>query len=235
MFVGEPSPGSHGARLEAVEYTLGKVKRFVCLLVLALALPGAQAQQLLAPATRPEALLQAITDEVTATLRRDLAASQPTDIARLIETRIVPLFDFRRMTSIAMAQNWRLASAEQQAALVVQFRTLLVHTYSSALENYRDQEISYRSLRATTDDSEVLVRSFVRRPGTEPLSIDYEMADGIAGWKVYDVKVAGVSLVVTYRESFAAVVREGGIDGLIKLLSDKNRRNETSRSAVPLT
>lgn len=223
-----------------VESTISRIKRYCALLgallLLALALAGAQAQQLLAPApARPEALMQAITDEVTTTLRRDLAASQPTDIARLIETRIVPVFDFHRMTSIAVAQNWRLASAEQQAALVTQFRTLLVRTYSHALENYRDQEISYRPLRAAADDTEVLVRSFVRRPGTEALSIDYEMADGIAGWKVYDVKVGGVSLVVTYRESFATAVREGGIDGLIKLLSDKNRRNETSRSPVPLT
>ena len=223
-----------------VESTISRIKRYCALLgallLLALALAGAQAQQLLAPApARPEALMQAITDEVTATLRRDLAASQPTDIARLIETRIVPVFDFHRMTSIAVAQNWRLASAEQQAALVTQFRTLLVRTYSHALENYRDQEISYRPLRAAADDTEVLVRSFVRRPGTEALSIDYEMADGIAGWKVYDVKVGGVSLVVTYRESFATAVREGGIDGLIKLLADKNRQNQTSRSPVPLT
>jgi phospholipid transport system substrate-binding protein len=219
-----------------VENTLGKVKRLVCLLVLTLALPAAQAQQLLAPPPlRPDALIQAITDEVTTTLRRDLAASQPTDIPRLIETRIVPVFDFHRMTSIALAQNWRLASAEQQAALVVQFRTLLVRTYSHALETYRDQEISYPPVHAAAGDTEVLVRSFVRRPGSEALSIDYEMADGIAGWKVYDVKVAGVSLVVTYRESFAAAIREGGIDGLIKLLSDKNRQNEIGKPTVPLT
>jgi phospholipid transport system substrate-binding protein len=213
------------------------VKKTILLgVLLALALPGAQAQQLLAPApTPPDALMQAITEAVTAILRRDLAASQPTDITLLVETRIVPIFDFHRMTSVAVAQNWRLASAEQQAALVAEFRTLLVRTYSHAFESYRNQEISYPPLRAAAGESEVLVRSFLRRPGTAPLSIDYEMADGIAGWKVYDVKVAGVSLVVTYREPFAAAVREGGIDGLIKLLSDKNRRNESGRSPVPLT
>jgi len=176
--------------------------------------------------------MRAMTGEVIAILRNDVAAARPTDIARLVETRIVPVFDFQRMTSIAVAQNWRLASAEQQAALVVQFRTLLVRTYSHALENYRDQEISYRPLRAAADDTEVLVRSFVRRPGAEPLSIDYEMADGLTGWKVYDVKVGGVSLVMTYRDSFAAAVRADGIDGLIKLLSDRNRLNET---ALPST
>jgi len=202
-------------------------------MLVALALPGAQAQQLLAPASvRPDTLMRAMTEEVFAILRNDVAAARPTDIARLVETRIVPVFDFQRMTSIAVAQNWRLASAEQQAALVVQFRTLLVRTYSRALENYRDQEISYRPLRAAADDTEVLVRSFVRRPGAEPLSIDYEMADGLTGWKVYDVKVGGVSLVMTYRDSFAAAVRADGIDGLIKLLSDRNRLNET---ALPST
>jgi len=210
------------------------VKNTILLAMLvALALPGAQAQQLLAPASvRPDTLMRAMTEEVFAILRNDVAAARPTDIARLVETRIVPVFDFQRMTSIAVAQNWRLASAEQQAALVVQFRTLLVRTYSHALENYRDQEISYRPLRAAADDTEVLVRSFVRRPGAEPLSIDYEMADGLTGWKVYDVKVGGVSLVMTYRDSFAAAVRADGIDGLIKLLSDRNRLNET---ALPST
>lgn len=189
---------------------------------------GAAAQQLLVPApVRPDALIQAITHEVTAILRKDFAADQPTDIARLVETRIVPVFDFERMTRIAVARDWQLASAEQQAALVTQFRTLLVRTYSHALENYRGQEITYRPLRATAGDTEALVRSFVRRPGAEALSIDYEMVDGVTGWKVYDVKVAGVSLVVTYRESFAAAVRAGGIEGLIELLSERNRQNET--------
>jgi len=190
-----------------------------------LAMTGAGAQQLLAPVpVRPDALIRTLTEEVTAILRKDLAAGQPTDIAWLVETRIVPMFDLQRMTSIAVARNWQLASAEQRAALVMQFTALLVRTYSRALENYRDQEIVYRPLRAAAGESEVLVRSFVRRPGAEALSIDYEMADGASGWKVYDVKVAGVSLVVTYRESFAATVRTDGIDGLIKLLSDKNRR-----------
>ena len=193
--------------------------------LLALALAGAEAQQLLAPPpVQPDALIRTLTEEVTAILRKDLAAGQPTDIAWLVETRIVPVFDLQRMTSIAVARNWQLASAEQQAALVTQFRTLLVRTYSHALENYREQEIVYRPLRAAAGETEVLVRSFVRRPGAEALSIDYDRADGASGWKVYDVKVAGVSLVVTYRESFAATVRTDGIDGLIKLLSDKNRR-----------
>jgi phospholipid transport system substrate-binding protein len=98
-----------------------------------------------------------------------------------------------------------------------------VRTYSSALSTYSGQEIRYLPLRAAPGESEVLVRSSVRRPGLEALTIDYDMQEGLAGWKVYDVKVAGISLVMTHREGFAATVRDGGIDGLIKALTDRNR------------
>src|SRR6185295_8318134 len=124
-------------------------------------------------------------------LKQDLAAGRPTDVARLVEDKILPLFDFRRMTSTAMARNWRVASPEQQAALVLEFRALLVHTYSTALSSYGGQEIEYRPLRPATGDTDVQVRSFVRRPGAEPMTIDYDMEDSLAGWKVFDVKIAG--------------------------------------------
>ena len=185
----------------------------------------ASAQLLQPPPQRPDALMNAVTSEVIAILKQDLAAHRPTDVAQLVEGKILPLFDFHRMTGIAMARNWRLASPEQQAALVAEFRTLLVRTYSTALSDYRDQEIEYRPLRAAAGDTEVVVKSFLRRPGAEPLTIDYDMENGVAGWKVFDVKIAGVSLVITYRDTFAAAVRDGGIDGLIKSLSDKNRQN----------
>jgi phospholipid transport system substrate-binding protein len=150
------------------------------------------------------------------------ATGQPTDVAQLVEKKILPLFDFQRMTRIAVARNWSQASPEQQGALVEQFTRLLVRTYSTALATYSGQEIRYLPLRAAPGES-VLVRSSVRRPGVEALTIDYDMQEGLAGWKVYDVKVAGISLVLTHRETFAATVRDGGIDGLIKALADKNR------------
>jgi phospholipid transport system substrate-binding protein len=182
--------------------------------------------QLTAPAAvRPDVLMSTVTTEVLATLKRDAAAGEPTDVARLVETKILPLFDFHHMTRNAVARNWRLASPEQQAALVAQFRTLLVRTYSSALSTYRDEDIEYKPLRLAPGETDVLVRSAVRRRGAETLTLDYDMESTVAGWKVYDVKIAGVSLVLTYRETFAAAVRAGGIDGLIELLSDKNRQN----------
>jgi phospholipid transport system substrate-binding protein len=184
---------------------------------------SAGAQLLLPPPVRPDALMNAVTSEVIAILKQDLAAGQPTEMAQLIDAKILPLFDFHHMTRIAVARNWRLASPEQQGALVAQFRALLVRTYSAALSGYRDQELQYRPLRAAAGDTEVRVRSFLKRPGAEPLTIDYDMENGLAGWKVFDVKIAGVSLVMNYRESFAAAVRDGGIDGLIESLADKNR------------
>jgi phospholipid transport system substrate-binding protein len=197
--------------------------------VLALAGCSASAQLLQPPPQRPDALMNAVTSEVIAILKQDLAAGRPTNVVELVEKKILPLFDFQRMTRLAVGRNWGLASPEQQAALVTQFRTLLVRSYSAAFSGYRDQEVQYRPLRAAGGDTEVLVRSFVRRPGAEPLAIDYDMEDGVAGWKIFDVKIAGISLVTNYRETFAAAVRSGGVDGLIKLLSDKNRQNDAPK------
>lgn len=201
------------------------MRRLFAALACSIGIGSAGAQLLQPPPQPPDALMSGVTSAVIAILKQDLAAGRPSDVARLVEDRILPLFDFRRMTGIAMARNWRLASPEQKTALVAQFRALLVRTYSSALTSYRGQDIEYRPLRAAAGDTDVQVRSFVRRPGAEPLTIDYDMENGVAGWKVFDVKIAGVSLVMSYRESFAAEVLAGGIDGLIESLSDKNRRN----------
>ena len=187
---------------------------------------SAQAQLLTPAAERPDVLMSRVTTDVIAILKHGATTGQPTDVGQLVETKILPLFDFPRMTRIAMALNWRLASAEQQAALVAEFRTLLARTYSSAIAGYRDEDIEYKPLRFAHTETDVLVRSALLRRGAENLTIDYDMEKTDAGWKVYDVKIAGVSLVMTYREPFAAAVRTDGIDGLVKMLSDKNRQNE---------
>ena len=200
---------------------------FFCSL-LALLIPVAQAQQ---PA--PDVLVKTITEEVVTILKKDqdIQAGDAKKAADLIETKIVPHFNFVRMTRIAMARNWRLASPEQQKELVGEFKTLLVRTYSTALSNYRDQQIDYRPLRAKPEDTEVTVKSDVKPSGSsQPISIDYEMEKTPNGWKVYDVKVGGVSLVTTYRDTFASEVRERGVDGLIKSLVAKNRQPEGSKA-----
>jgi phospholipid transport system substrate-binding protein len=131
------------------------------------------------------------------------------------------------MARIAMGRNWRSATPDQQKQLATEFKTLLVRTYSTALTNYRDQRIDYKPLRAKPGDNEVTVKSDVKQSGSsQPVSIDYEMEKTDNGWKIYDVKVGGVSLVTTYRDTFASEVRDNGIDGLIKSLAAKNRETE---------
>jgi phospholipid transport system substrate-binding protein len=180
----------------------------------------------------PDVLVKSISEEVVTIIKQDkeIQAGNPRKIADLVETKILPHFDFVRMTRIAMGRNWRLASPEQQKDLTNEFRTLLVRTYSTALTSYRDQLIEFKPLRARPEDTEVTVRSEVRQPGTQPVSIDYEMEKTPDSWKVYDVTIGGVSLVTTYRETFAAEIREHGIDGLIKSLASKNSQSQ-SRSA----
>jgi phospholipid transport system substrate-binding protein len=181
----------------------------------------------------PDVLVKTITDEVAAVLKKDkdIQAGDTRKAGDLIETKIVPHFDFTRMARIAMARNWRAATPEQQKELAAEFKTLLVRTYSTALTNYRDQEIDYKPLRAKPEDTEATVKSEVKQSGSsQPVPIDYEMEKTPNGWKVYDVKVDGVSLVTTYRDTFASEVREKGIDGLIKSLAAKNREPQSPKA-----
>ena len=198
-------------------------------LVLALAAPASSAEEL-----APDALVKTLSTDVLAAIRQDksIQAGNPKKIATLVETKILPHFDFAHTTRIAMGANWRRASSEQREQLVREFRTLLVRTYSSALANYRDQVIEFKPLRAQPGDTQVTVRSEVRQPGAQAVSIDYEMEKTSSGWKIYDVRISGASLAATYRDTFAEEVRNHGIDGLIDLLSGKNRQNDTRPASV---
>ena len=203
----------------------------VLLLALALAAPVSPAQE-----AEPNALLQSVTLEVIAAMKqeRDLHGGNLKQSASLVEIKVLPLIDFSHMTRIAVARNWRLASPDQQTALTAAFRTLLVHTYSSVLSSYRDQVIEFRGVRPVPGDTEVTVKSVVKQSGTAPIAMDYDMERTPAGWKIYDIKVAGVSLVTTYRDSFSQRIRDDGVDGLIKALEEKNRQGD-SRSKPPKT
>jgi phospholipid transport system substrate-binding protein len=132
-----------------------------------------------------------------------------------------------------MGRNWSKASVEQQKVLTNEFRILLVRSYSGALASYRNEVIEVKPLRVAAGDTVVTVKTQIKRPGTETISINYGMEKTASGWMVYDVIVGGVSLVTNYRESFNAEIRDGGVDGLIKSLSSKNRALETQISAKP--
>jgi phospholipid transport system substrate-binding protein len=173
----------------------------------------------------PDVLVKSITEEVIAAVRQNkgIQAGDTRKLAELVEAKILPHFDFARITQIAMGVNWRRATPEQQEQLIREFRTLLVRTYSGALAGYRDQVIEFRPLRARPGDTEVTVHSQVRQSGVEPIAIDYDLEKTGSAWKVFDVRVAGISLVATYRSAFAEEVRNHGVEGLISLLSSKNR------------
>ncbi|MDB5838062.1 MAG: transporter substrate-binding protein [Herminiimonas sp.] len=142
----------------------------------------------------------------------------------VVEAKIIPNVNFQRMTSLAAGRFWREATPEQQKQLVAEFRDLLVYTYSGAIAQVRDQEIEFKPLRGNPNDDEVEVRSQVVQQRGEPIQINYRLEKTPAGWKIYDVNVLGAWLVETYKGNFASEINKGGIDGLIKTLSERNKK-----------
>ncbi|MBE0619637.1 MAG: ABC transporter substrate-binding protein [Burkholderiales bacterium] len=182
----------------------------------------------------PDALIKGISDDVIGIIKqdKDIKAGDRKKIDALVDAKVLPHFNFARMTALAMGRNWPKANAAQRDALITEFRNLLVRTYSGALSTYKDEVIEFKPLRAAPGDTDVTVRTQVKRPGNAPVSIDYSMEKTPTGWKVYDVVVGGVSLVTNYRDSFNAEIRASGVDGLIKSLSDKNRSLEPQGGAA---
>lgn len=173
----------------------------------------------------PDALARSVTDEVLAIVRADkeLAAGHPQKVAQLVETKVLPHFNFQRMTQLAVGRNWRQASPDQQKSLTDEFRTLLVRTYTTAFSTYKNQTVDYRPLRMQPSDTDVIVKSLIKQPAGQPVAVDYSMEKQSGGWKVYDVKIEGISLVENYRNTFNAEIQRTGVDGLIKVLADKNK------------
>ena len=195
------------------------------LLALLLAVPAVAVEAL-----TPEAQVKNITDEVLAIIRddKDLQANGKTEAAiKLIDERVLqPHFNFLHMTKLAMGKEWRKATPEQQDILVKELKTLLVRTYSNALTIYKTPEVAFKPVRYQPTDTDVLVRTQVLQTGTKPVDIDYGVEKLEDGWKVYDVVVAGVSLVTNYRQFFSQEVANGGVEGVIKSLQAKNQSSE---------
>ena len=191
----------------------------LCSLVLMLCAGVAGAQE------APDQLVKRVADDVLATIKADpkLQSGDQERVREVIETKLLPHLDFKRMTSLAMGRNWRSATPEQQDRLINEFRTLLVRTYSGAMTQYRNETIDTKPVRIAPTDTDTMVRTTVNRQQGAPVSIDYAMAKEGNTWKVYDVVVGGVSLVTNYRDEFNNVVQASGVDGLIKQLADKNR------------
>ncbi len=171
----------------------------------------------------PDALVKNVTMEVVSIIQKDITDGDRRKIVALIEEKVLPHFNFAAMTSSAVGRNWDKASIEQKSRLTDEFRTLLVRTYASSLAAYSGQRFDFRPLRAKPTDTDVTVNVRVLQSGTQPVQIDYDMEKRANGWKVWDVRVGGISLVANYRTEFDNLVRESGVEGLIKALQNKNK------------
>jgi phospholipid transport system substrate-binding protein len=182
---------------------------------------AAQAQQQLGP----DELVKQVTDDVLAAVKSDkqLAAGDKQKALKLAEEKVLPHIDFAEATRLAVGRAWQQASPEQRKQLTDEFRRMLVRTYSNAISAYEGQTMKVMPSRAKPEDTDVTVRNqFVRASGGKPVQIDYQMRKTDSGWKIYDIVVEGVSLVLTYRSEFDAVVKQSGIEGLLKRLAEKN-------------
>lgn len=182
----------------------------------------------------PDALVKSVTEEVLEIVRTDkeLKAGNSRRAVELVEARVLPHFDFTHMTRSAMAKNWRLATPVQQKTLTEEFRELLVRTYSKALTEYKSQTIAYKPFAMKPGETDVTVRTEIRQSGGgKPIELDYDLEKISGAWKVYDIKVGGVSLVANYRDTFASEVSSGGVDGLIKALQGKNSQGSATAAA----
>jgi phospholipid transport system substrate-binding protein len=198
------------------------MKRHLATMLLSLFLAPALAQE------PPDALVKAVTLEVVDLIAKDkeIRGGNRGKLVQVIETKVLPHFNFNAMTALAMGQNWGKANPEQKKRLIEEFKTLLVRTYASALAAYSDQKFDFRPLRARPTDTDVTVNVRVMQSGAQPVTLDYSMEKTASGWKVYDVMVGGVSLVANYRTEFSNTVRASGVDGLINSLNAKNRSLE---------
>jgi phospholipid transport system substrate-binding protein len=174
----------------------------------------------------PDVLVKRVSEEILDLAKTDqqIQAGNQQRIMEVVQSKIIPYVNFQRMTAMASGRYWREATPEQQAALISEFRTLLVYTYSGAITQIRNQKLNFKPLRADPDDTEVEVRTSVVQSRGEAMQLNYRLEKTANGWKIYDVNILGAWLVETYKSSFATEISKGGINGLIKTLSDRNRR-----------
>lgn len=179
----------------------------------------------------PDAMIKSVTNDVLDIVRKDkdIQSGNTKKAIDLVESKVLPNFNFTRMTQLAMARDWRKATPAQQKILTDEFHTLLVRTYAKALTEYKNQTVHYKPFTLKAGEIDVRVRTEIKQAGAgKDIELDYWLEKSATGWKVYDIEVGGISIVTNYRETFASEVRNNGIDGVIKLLQTKNKSGETA-------
>ncbi|MDX3907987.1 MAG: ABC transporter substrate-binding protein [Pigmentiphaga sp.] len=180
----------------------------------------------------PEALVKKVTDEVLTAIKADASvqSGNPQRLLQLVDEKVLPYVDFEKTTRLAAGRYWRQATPEQQKALIKEFRTTLVRTYSGAVSSVKQQTtVELRPSHYPPEATDVVVRTLIKQPAGDPIPVDYRMEKEAQGWKIYDVNVLGVWLIENYRNQFSQQISQNGIDGLIKSLADRNRQFESAR------
>lgn len=180
----------------------------------------------------PDALVKKVTDDVLTVVRqdKDIQSGNTRKAIDLVEVKVLPHFNFQHMTALAMGRDWSKATPEQKKRLSEEFKTLLVRTYSNSLTSYKNQTVVYKPTKLQSPEAlDVIVKTEIVQPGNKPVQLDYALEKLGDGWKVYDVIVAGISLVTNYRDTFTQEVRANGIDGLLQMLANKNKQTEAGK------
>ena len=190
-----------------------------------IAVGGLMARPAHAQAQAPDAFVEKISTDVLDKIRQDKAiqAGDQAKLNQLVDQTIMPNVNFERMTALAVGRSWRQATPEQKTQLMAEFRTLLMRTYSGALASVSDSKVRMRPFRGDASQADVIVRSEVVGKG-DPIQLDYRLEKAGDAWRIYDLNVLGVWLIENYRSQFAQEVSQGGVDGLIKSLSEKNKQ-----------
>jgi phospholipid transport system substrate-binding protein len=174
----------------------------------------------------PDKMIRRITEEVMAAVRdnRNIQSGDRRAIQNIIAEKILPNLDFERTTALAAGRYWREATPEQKQQLQTEFRKLLIYTYAGAMSQLNDQKVVYEPFRTDPAETDVEVFAHTVNTAGEPVRFGYRLIKKPDGWKVYDVNVLGAWMVQAYKDSFGAQIRQSGIDGLIKVLADKNAK-----------
>ena len=198
------------------------MKKLLTFVLVALLAATVQAQE------APDVLVQQVTEDVLDIVRKDkdIQNGNTNKVIELVDKKVLPHFNFPHMTALAVGKDWKKATPVQQQQLTGEFKTLLVRTYANALAGYKNQKVVFKPFKMNAGETDVLVRTEVLQPGSKPVQLDYSLEKLDAGWKVYDMTVAGISLVTNYRDQFGQEVRNGGVDGLIATIAAKNKSLE---------
>lgn len=208
------------------------MKRIVALCFLWILMVASMAAR--AEPVEPDLLIKNVAQDVLAVVKQqggDPAGDRERLLA-MVDTKVLPHFDFVRMTRLAAGKNWRRATPEQKEVLVAEFRNLLVNTYTNAFARYQDQTVEVMPVETHPDVDEVTVKTLILKPGEQRITVDYELKRTRDGWKVFDFTVEGVSLIVVYRSVFTREVKQGGIERLIRTLAEKNAANNAARQRM---